>query len=992
MNLKRIKSRIVRTYLWLLAYLTCVVVLVVEASLNGAISGNHSNGVGEGIGNIVNDIGGDQSKIIEPNEVIIETQPQTVKVGSHLSLKTKVLPEDATYKGIVFSSSNPDLASVNGDGLITFKQKGEVEIKAISERKENLSDSIQFIIENVYPTSISSSIENAEYSDGIYTLEAQKQYQITTNFEPFNVTNKSLEYSLKNSTDSLYLSVSKNDGKITTKNKKSENAIEIIISTLDETKVQASIFVKTEEIIIPDIPLTGFNVNFKNTTMSINESINLFSKISFTPSNATNKKFTIVSSDNSIIKVNGTSIKALKNSDSAVTLTIIPEDNKDLKKEFLINVKVIQLTGFKINVLGGTALQVNKTGYRLNLSSFSPNNASAHLNKSAYNYTYSSSNPEIVQIDQAGNIKALRQSNGSKISLTVTITSKDGVDTPVSSSIEVTTFEPTQVDDFTFNILKFERNDNDTKSETIYLGKEYNLNNYITFARFLYENNEITDYTGLSTTLTYEVDNTLISTLSGSILKANDIGVFTLNIKCTPITGQTLTKGITFYVVKNITNIDIDKTDLNKSDDNIFTTKEINVNDSLTYKVFDQISIDDSIEQQYSITKTGSDNISFAQITSNTFTIFAKEQGEIEIKIVPILDIEQETIYFEHMSQTLKIIAKDILITNIADFDILIEKEGNKLEGELCICDNSVEHVHYDAIRTDILSISTTFRNNFRPTKYNFSYESLDTSIAKISQNKIMFLKPGVVSLNVSDNVSKISKIIKFDITNIIKVDSNNPYTLICTSATKNNAPIKITKDDKGNIITEIIKGYSYKLKINFDKESTYKNVKYFSGSNKILTIGQDGSISPIEEGATKITYQIDDGFSTGIKHELNIKINRKNLLDMTGDFFMLIRKGLGHFGAFTILSICSTMFFLLQFSFKDQLYFIPLNFAQGFGIASLTELIQIFVPGRAGLFKDVLIDFSGFALGASIVTLVYLIIKLIKYIKNNRKKRGDQQ
>lgn len=96
-------------------------------------------------------------------------------------------------------------------------------------------------------------------------------------------------------------------------------------------------------------------------------------------------------------------------------------------------------------------------------------------------------------------------------------------------------------------------------------------------------------------------------------------------------------------------------------------------------------------------------------------------------------------------------------------------------------------------------------------------------------------------------------------------------------------------------------------------------------------------------------------------------------------DFHALCRKLFGHFslflinGIFTTLAIhdiirnkkCGTILWQIL---------IPLFF--GIFIASLTEIIQIIVPGRAGLLTDILIDSAGFIFGGFIVILVKLIIR----------------
>ena len=56
-----------------------------------------------------------------------------------------------------------------------------------------------------------------------------------------------------------------------------------------------------------------------------------------------------------------------------------------------------------------------------------------------------------------------------------------------------------------------------------------------------------------------------------------------------------------------------------------------------------------------------------------------------------------------------------------------------------------------------------------------------------------------------------------------------------------------------------------------------------------------------------------------------------------------------------------------------------------GAAIAALTEIIQLNVPGRSGEFLDVLIDFSGYLLGALIVGLITFLV-----IRKQRKKEQE--
>jgi VanZ family protein len=103
-------------------------------------------------------------------------------------------------------------------------------------------------------------------------------------------------------------------------------------------------------------------------------------------------------------------------------------------------------------------------------------------------------------------------------------------------------------------------------------------------------------------------------------------------------------------------------------------------------------------------------------------------------------------------------------------------------------------------------------------------------------------------------------------------------------------------------------------------------------------------------------------------------------------EFFGKMRKLLGHFGAFLVLGIFSTFTYLLYFQDKKWFWSVPLNFVQGFALASLTEWIQTFTPGRWGCWEDVLLDTSGFMCSALILTILVLLIYLLKKQISKRK------
>lgn len=94
--------------------------------------------------------------------------------------------------------------------------------------------------------------------------------------------------------------------------------------------------------------------------------------------------------------------------------------------------------------------------------------------------------------------------------------------------------------------------------------------------------------------------------------------------------------------------------------------------------------------------------------------------------------------------------------------------------------------------------------------------------------------------------------------------------------------------------------------------------------------------------------------------------------------FATFIRKAFGHFGLFVISGLLSPLaLYLVINPCKWSKHFLNVIIGLGFGliVAGTTEIIQLSVPGRSGEFTDVMIDFSGYLLGALIVGLILLLV-----------------
>ncbi len=111
-------------------------------------------------------------------------------------------------------------------------------------------------------------------------------------------------------------------------------------------------------------------------------------------------------------------------------------------------------------------------------------------------------------------------------------------------------------------------------------------------------------------------------------------------------------------------------------------------------------------------------------------------------------------------------------------------------------------------------------------------------------------------------------------------------------------------------------------------------------------------------------------------------KLPEKEKQEYVEEIDHTVRKS-AHFTEFAALG-AFIMFDLCLFDIKKPLaaYFTVLS---GFVFACLDELHQIFIPGRACMFTDVLIDTGGVALGCACALLLVIIIEAVKKRKHKK-------
>lgn len=846
----------------------------------------------------------------------------------------------------------------------------------------------------IEPTKL--TIDNKNEINNVFVYDS---YFLKTTLEPNNTTFTSLIYSSSNEE----IAKIDNTGKI---NFLKKGIVNIEVRNKEYPHLFDNIEINVKEVIATKFKTSITNALFDNDLNAyILENSSIYNiNNEFIPTNTTNKNVNYILDNNEYLKIENNYIIPLKHSYNKITkLKIIHDDiinelNIIIKEPYINDIK-----DFSIN---------NETIYVDQIISPTINFNPSYPTYIDYSLSSTSNNIQIID----NKIKGLKSSNNNIITLNlnkynlsknfnITVKGKEKISNinplipylvkGVNNQIYLNPNQKYYVDDFNYksndeSIIEINKNiiipKNEGKTSIIIsnsnINKEIEVEVHSPLEDFEYNlsktlniqlNNKLSSIIEFNNNVAYYIENNnYIKEIDNNYI-FNEIGKYNL-----------------IYINKN-TGI-INKTEINCYED--YSIEDININ--LKEK---QIIKFDTIYQDYSFITPSS--IIINKLNKNEFEIISLDKGNYNISINAL--INDEILYTKSIninvletSLTNQNLLLSCNIVNKSDYIALDNPTKFTLSP---LANYYIKPFAYNILDKELFNQNlskidkeelTNIRNKEidinKINNTNIVVTSSDENIIKITKindkYKINPLGIGKTKIIIEDKISSLTKEIEIGIYNYVRLDQE-PYTLSGNNITK-------IKDNNYSVINNS----SINLKINLNTaSSSYFTINYTSSDENVAKIGLDGNISFFKTGEVIIHVTCYDGkspkylysLSTGEKilnyvdYEIVFEIKPQLLITDLNSFFLKVRKSIGHFGAFLVLGIFSSLTYILYFDSKKWKFTLPINYLQGIGLAFLTELIQLFVPGRVGSLTDVLIDSAGFIISSTIIIIIFIIKNLKK-------------
>ena len=258
-----------------------------------------------------------KAKDVTAISIQISPSSKTISIGESIQLNALLEPENVTNANLSWTSSKPNIATVDANGLVNAVSEGTTQIIATTNDGSNLSAICEISVEKQFigVSQIQISPSNARMAIG-------KSLRLNAIITPDDATSTNVLWS---STNTSVATVSQ-EGYVEAI---AEGEVVIIASTQDGSNLSATcnISVYNDIILISEIILNPINIEGQeNESATINAVI--------IPENATNKQLRWYSSNDEVAVVNDGVVKLVKKGTAIISAETL--DGSNVKSECTI--------------------------------------------------------------------------------------------------------------------------------------------------------------------------------------------------------------------------------------------------------------------------------------------------------------------------------------------------------------------------------------------------------------------------------------------------------------------------------------------------------------------------------------------------------------------------------------------------------------------------------------------------------------------------------
>ena len=336
-----------------------------------------------------------KAKVVSVTGVTLDKTSLTMTEGETQSLTATVTPDNATDKSLSWSSSNNSVATISSDGQVTAVSAGSATITVkTNDGGKTATCTVTVKAKVISVTGVSLNTTSLTMTEG-------DTQTLTATVSPSNATDKSVTWSSSNTSVATVSS----SGVVTAK---SPGTATITVRTNDGGKTATC----TVTVKAKVIPVTGISLNTSSMTMKVGETKALSATV--TPSNATDKTVTWISSNTSVATVDSNGKVTAKSAGSATISATAGSFTANCSVTVVVPVVSVSLNKTELTLEKGKNATLTAT--------INPSNATDKT------VTWKSSNTAIATVDQNGKVTAVEV--GSAV---ITVTTNDGSKTATCS-------------------------------------------------------------------------------------------------------------------------------------------------------------------------------------------------------------------------------------------------------------------------------------------------------------------------------------------------------------------------------------------------------------------------------------------------------------------------------------------------------------------------------------------------------------------------------